>query len=139
MQTSTRSFQDLQVYQLAFQCSVDLYNLAEQFPDMADMALTQKLLATSRTVRAEIAAAWGQRRNRVALLGKLSAAHLATTEMQTWLETAIAVGDLDADAGQTLHERYRAIGMALDQLMATAAGQGDTWAENPEDTLPATA
>ena len=138
MQTSTRRFQDLQVYQVAFQGSVDLYHLVQQFPDSADRALTRKLLATSRTVRADIAAAWGQRRNRTALISKLSAAHLAASEMQIWLEAAIGAGCLDADPGQALYDRYRAIGMALDQLIETASGPARAWGENSEDR-PATA
>lgn len=138
MQTKIQSFQNLQVYQLAFRCSVDIYHLIQLFPD-AERPLALKLSSTAHAVRAQIAAAWGQRRNCAGLLIKLSAAQLAATEMQRWLEAAMAFGYLDVDAGQDLYDRYRNIYGALDQLMATAAARTTQSRGNFEDDLPASA
>ncbi|NEQ48332.1 MAG: four helix bundle protein [Leptolyngbya sp. SIOISBB] len=139
MQTKTQSFQDLQSYQLAFRCSVDVYHLIQPFPD-AERPLALKLLSTAHAVRAQIAAGWGQRRNREGLLIKLSAAQLAATEMQRWLEAAIAFGYLDAEAGQDLYDCYSTLYGALDQLMETAvAGTTQPAVASFEDDLPASA
>jgi four helix bundle protein len=138
MQTNIQSFQDLQTYQLAFRCSVDVYNLIQSFPQ-AERPLALKLLSTAHAVRAQIAAGWGQRRNHEGLLIKLSAAQLAATEMQRWIEAAIAFGYLDAEAGQDLHDRYRTLYGALDQLMATVATGASRLEANFEDNLPASA
>ncbi|MBW4652146.1 MAG: four helix bundle protein [Kaiparowitsia implicata GSE-PSE-MK54-09C] len=123
MQTFVHRFQDLQVYQLAFACSADLYRLTQPSNKEADLPLAHKLLATSRAVRANIAAAWGKRRDLVALIDHLSMAQLAAADMQIWIEGAIGSGHLTAEAGQDLYDRYRCIYLALDQLMenATAA------------------
>lgn len=120
MQTFVHSFRDLQVYQLAFGGSVDLYHLSQQFPEEGNLHLTRKLLATSRAVRANIAAAWGKRRDPVTLIGHLSTAQLEAAEMQIWIEAAIGAGYLTADVGQGLYDRYCCIYVALDQLMASA-------------------
>lgn len=146
MQTSIQSFQELQVYQLAFRCSVEVYELAQAFPENPDSYLTRRLLATSRAVRAHIARAWGKRRvgiawpeaNRLALINQLSLAQLEAAEMQTWIEAAVAVGYLDGAAGQDLYDHYRCIFAALDQLMENALA-GEKPVEEREDDLPATA
>lgn len=138
MQTTIHSFQDLQIYQLAFKCSVEVYEQAQQFPEDADIRVARKLLATSRAVRAHIAAAWGKRSDRQTLITKLSAAQFEATEMQIWIEGAIAAGYLDAESGQDLCDRYRHISTALDQLMEKAAVKAQS-TENFGNTLPASA
>jgi four helix bundle protein len=139
MQTVIHRFQDLQVYQLAFGCSSDLYHLSQQFTEEANLHLTRKLLATSRAVRANIAAAWGQRRDPVALIDHLSKAQLAAANMQLWLEAAIGAGCLTADAGQDLYDRYRCIYLALDQLMENAASAAQRRQGSQEAVWRATA
>ncbi|NEQ29565.1 MAG: four helix bundle protein [Leptolyngbya sp. SIO4C5] len=135
MQKPVQSFQELRIYRLAFQNSIDLYALVEHLADDSATELACRLLAISRAVRAHIAAAWGKRRDRLALLGQLSEAHFQTTEIQIWLEVAIQAGYLDADAGQSLGDRYRYLATALDQLMETVSIGRDRW----DKDLPATA
>jgi len=105
----------------------------------SDRASALKLSSTAHALRAQIAAAWGQRRNRTELLLKLSAAQLAAMEMQRWLEAAIAFGYLDADAGQDLYDRYHNLDAALDQLMETAAMGASRLEASFADDLPASA
>ena len=139
MQTFVHSFRDLQVYQLAFEGSVELYHLIQQFPQGFDIYLAGKMLSTSRAVRANIAAAWGKRRNLEALIGHLSTAQLEAAEMQIWIEAAICAGYLNADAGQGLYDRYCCIYVALDQLMASAVVTAKRRQESQDVTWRATA
>ncbi|ASC69567.1 hypothetical protein XM38_004940 [Halomicronema hongdechloris C2206] len=139
MKLSVYSFQDLQVYQLAFRCSVEIYDLAQHFPEETSACLTRQILATSRAVRAHIAAAWGKRRDRKALITQLSEAQLKAAEMQTWIEAAVAVGYLDGDAGQALSDHYRRIFSSLDQLMEGALVGERRRSEDSTNDLPATA
>jgi four helix bundle protein len=139
MQRFIQSFQDLQAYQLAFQCSVEVYHLAQAFPEDPTACLAHQTVATSRAVRAHIAAAWGQRRNCTALIGKLSDAQLAAAEMQIWIEAAIHAGYLDATAGQDLCDRYRRIMNALDQLMEQTLTGAQPPQVSHEVSFPATA
>ena len=134
---SMRRFRNLQVYQLALRCSVDVYNLAQAFPEAPNTYLARQLLATSRAVCANIAAAWGKRRDRTALIHHLSTAQLEATEVQIWIEAAIAAGHLGPDTGQDLCDRYRYLYTALDQLMAIASLGGKQWEESTDEVLPA--
>lgn len=138
MKKSVQSFQDLHVYQLAFQCSVDVYDLVQQFPDPADDPLAHQVLSTAHSVRAHIAAAWGQRGKRDVLIDRLSSAQLDAMDVQINIETAICAGYLDAEVGQDLCDRYRCISTALDHLMETAA-VGTSTDGRYEHSLPATA
>ncbi|MGD1932544.1 MAG: four helix bundle protein [Leptolyngbyaceae cyanobacterium] len=139
MPANFHSFQDLHVYQWAFKSSVDVYEQVQQFPADSDVRVARQLLATSRAVRAHIAAAWGKRRDREALLSKLSDAHFEATEMQIWIGSAIAAGYLDGEPGQDLCDRYHCIEAALDQLMESASNRVTRLAASDDDVLPATA
>ncbi len=134
-----RSFRQLQVYQLAFTYSVDVYDLVQHFPQDADRYLAQQLLARSQAVRANIAAAWGQRHNRTALVNALSTAQFEVTEVQIWIEAAIGIGYLDTAVGQDLSDCYRHLFAALDQLMASAALGAKRLEASELSTFPATA
>lgn len=134
-----RSFRELQVYRLAFQYSVEVYDLVQAFPQDSDRFLARKLLARSRGVRAHIAAAWGKRRDRMALVASLSAAQLEVAEVLMWLEAAIRSGYLEGEVGQALGDRYRYLSAALDQMMASAALGAKRIETAEPHTLPATA
>lgn len=116
MQDFIHSYQELQVYQLAFNCSMEVYRLSRGFPDEEKELLMRQSLRASRSVCANIASAWGKRRYRKAFVAKLSDAQAEAAEMQTWVQIAIRCGYLDCEAGQELFGHYRTIFAALDRL-----------------------
>ena len=115
------SYQELQVYQLAFNCSVDIYRLSRAFPEEEQDLLTRQSLTASRSVCASIAEAWGKRRYRKAFVAKLSDAQAEAAEMQTWVQVAIRCGYLDTETGQELFGHYHTIFAALDRLIENAS------------------
>ena len=131
MQDFIHSYQELQVYQLAFKCSMDVYRLSRGFPDEEKDLLTRQSLTASRSVCASIAEAWGKRRYRKAFVSKLSDAQAEAAEMQTWIQTAIRCGYLPQEVGQELFGRYRLIFAALDRLIDNAA----VWVKTTEGAL----
>lgn len=137
MQRSIHCLSTLQVYRMAFQGSVVVCRWAQPLLEATDVYLVQKFLATSQAARAYIAAAWGRRHQREAFIAGLSTAQLAAAEMQTWIEAAIAAGYLDPDAGQDLYDHYRALYMALDQLMAVVATAPSLSEKKAENARPA--
>lgn len=116
----TASYRELSVYQMAFQGSIAVYHWAQPLMAPSNADFIRPLAATSRGVCAHIAAAWSQRRHPQGFIGNLSQAHLAATEMHSWIEAAIVAGCLNPDAGQDLHDHYRDLCIALDHLMAMA-------------------
>lgn len=121
MQDFIHSYQELQVYKLAFNCSVEIYRLSREFPDEEQDLLTRQSLTASRSVCASIAEAWGKRRYRKAFVAKLSDAQSEAAEMQTWVQVAIQCGYLDGEVGQKLFHQYRIIFAALDRMIEDAA------------------
>lgn len=133
------SYRELPVYQMAFQGSVSIYYWAQPLLETSDADVIRSLLATSRAICAHIAAAWSQRRQREGFIDNFSTAQLAASEMQSWIEAAIVTGDLTPDAGQDLHDHYRDLYVALDQLMARALTKPQLPQNIPANSLPATA
>lgn len=121
MQDFIRSYQELQVYRLAFKTALQIYRLARQFPAEERIVLTRQSITASRSVCASIAEAWGKRRYRKAFMAKLSDAQAEAAEMQTWIEFAVACGYLDNEVGQELFGHYRTIFDALERLIDNAA------------------
>jgi four helix bundle protein len=121
MQDFIHSYQELQVYQLAFNCSVEIYRRSRGFPDEEKDLLTRQSVTASRSVCASIAEAWGKRRYCKAFVAKLSDAQSEAAEMQTWVQVAIQCGYLDGEVGQKLFHQYRIIFAALDRMIADAA------------------
>lgn len=140
MQTNcTADYRDLSVYQMALQGSVTIYHWAQPLLETSEADLIRQLLATSRAICVHIAAAWSQRRHREGFIGHLSTAQLIATELQGWLEAAIVAGEFTPDIAQDLHEHYRALYIALDQLMAKALTVPHLARPSAATHLPATA
>jgi four helix bundle protein len=115
------SYQELEVYRLAFQCSIQVFKLSRSFPAEERMLLTRQALTASRSVCASIAEAWGKRRYHKAFVAKLSDAQAEAAEMQTWVQFAVKCDYLNPEVGQELFGQYRTIFAALERLIENAA------------------
>ncbi|MGP1385384.1 MAG: four helix bundle protein [Thainema sp.] len=131
MQDFIQSYQELQVYQLAFKCSTQIFQLSRQFPAEERVLLTRQALTASRSVCASIAEAWGKRRYGKAFVAKLNDAQAEAAEMQTWVQFAVEFGYVKPEVGQALVGRYRIIFAALDRLIEDAA----VWVKPGEGAL----
>ncbi|MEO1211367.1 MAG: four helix bundle protein [Cyanobacteria bacterium J06638_20] len=131
MSDFVRSYQELKVYQLAFQCSTQIFELSRQFPPEERLLLTRQSLTASRSVCASLAEAWGQRRYRKAFIAKLSDAQAEAAEMQTWVQFAVQCEYLNREVGQELFGQYRIIYAALERLIENA----DVWVKPMEGAL----
>jgi four helix bundle protein len=120
MQRPTHRLQTQQAYQMAVQGSVKLHKWAQPLLETSDIDLIQQCLATSRAIHSYITAAWSYKHNQESFIGNLSAAQLEASEMQIWIEAAIAAGYLDSHSGQDLYDHYRNLYKTLDQLMEDA-------------------
>lgn len=116
-----RTYQELQVYRLAFRGAMRLYRLAQEFPSDEDEMLTRQIVTASRSVCANLAEAWGKRRYRKAFMAKLNEAEAEAAEVQTWIAFAVSCDYLDAEVGQDLVGQYKTIFEALGRLVENAA------------------
>jgi four helix bundle protein len=101
-----RSHGGLEVYQLAFEVAMRIFELTKGFPPEERYSLTDQIRRSSRSVCANLAEAWRKRRYERAFLLKLNDAEAEAAETQTWLEFAVKCNYLDADVGRDLYRSY---------------------------------
>ena len=101
-----RSHEELEVYQLAFDGAMRVFELSGKFPKEETYSLTDQIRRSSRSVCSNIAEAWRKRRYKAAFISKLSDAEAEAAETQTWIRFAVECGYLPQEVGQELHQRY---------------------------------
>ncbi len=101
-----RTHRNLEVYQLAFDFAMKIFELSKSFPKEERYSLTDQVRRSSRSVRANLAEAWRKRRYQASFLSKLSDAEAEAAETQVWLEFAVACEYLDPEEGRDLSASY---------------------------------
>lgn len=98
--------QDLEVYKIAFEVAMEIFELSKSFPKEETYSLTDQIRRASRSVCTNIAEAWRKRRYETAFVSKLNDAEGEAAETQTWLEFSVRCGYLDRDIGRKLFRTY---------------------------------
>lgn len=104
-----QSHRELEVYQLAFDVAMQIFELSKKFPMEERYSLTDQIRRSSRSVCANLAEAWRKRRYEAAFLAKLSDSETEAAETQTWIEFAVKCNYLDAVAGREIYQTYNQI------------------------------
>ena len=118
-----RRHNDLEVYQVAFEAAMQIFELSKPFPPEERYALTDQIRRSSRAVCANIAEAWRKRRYERAFILKLNDAEAEATETQTWIEFAVLCNYITADTGRGLYQTYNNV---IGKLV-TMINQSDQW------------
>jgi len=114
-----QSFDELEVYRLAFAVQQEIFELSKRFPKEEAYSLTDQIRRSSRSVGANIAEAWRKRRYPAHFASKLTDSDGENAETQHWLRTAEACQYLDTSVVEVLLERTREIGAKLGRMIAT--------------------
>ena len=93
--TNIRHFSELEVYQLAMESAMHIFEASKRFPAEERYSLTDQIRRSSRSVCANIAEGWRKRRYPKAFVSKLSDADAEAAETQVWLKFASRCGYLD--------------------------------------------
>ncbi len=101
-----KTHRDLEVYQMAFEAAMRIFEVTKRFPKEETYALTDQIRRSSRSVCANIAEAWRKRRYAAAFISKLNDAEAEAAETQVWLEFSVRCGYLDAEIGRELYMAY---------------------------------
>ena len=101
-----KSFKDLEVYKLAFEMAMELYEISKRFPTEEKYSLTDQIRRSSRSVCANIAEAWRKRKYIAMFINKLSDSAQEAAETQVWLEFALACKCIEKDIFDRLNEQY---------------------------------
>ena len=98
--------EELEVYQLAFEMAMQTFQLTKRFPVEERYSFTNQRRRSSRSVWANLAAAWRKRRYRAAFMAKLSASKAEAAATQTWINFAVRCDDLKSEQGQDRSQNY---------------------------------
>jgi four helix bundle protein len=101
-----RDFRELDVYRMAMDAAVHIFELSKGFPVEEKYSLTDQVRRCSRSVCANIAEAWRKRRYPNAFVSKLSDAEAEAAETEVWLELAVRCGYLERATSAALEQEY---------------------------------
>jgi len=106
---SIRHFRELDVYRMAMEAAMQIFELTKGFPAEERYSLTDQVRRSSRSVCGNIAEAWRKRRYANAFVSKLSDAEAEAAGTEVWLEMAVRCGYLDTTKAAALEEDYEHI------------------------------
>lgn len=101
-----RTHRDLDVYQMAFEIAMQIFEESKSFPKEERYSLTEQVRRSSRSVCANIAEAWRKRRYEASFISKLSDAEAEAAETQVWLEFGFKCGYLSEETARELSTAY---------------------------------
>ena len=101
-----RTHKDLQVYQLAFQTAVMIYQITMLFPTEEKYSLTDQIRRSSRSVCANLGEAFRKRRYPKSFVSKLSDSEAEAAETQVWLDFALEFNYIDNGKHSLLFDKY---------------------------------
>lgn len=101
--------QDLEIYKIAFDTAMKIFELSKKFPREQIYSLTDQIRRSSRSVCANLAEAWRKRRYEAAFRAKLSDSEAEAAETQTWIEFAVKCNYLDVEKGRELYGSYNQV------------------------------
>ncbi len=106
MASRIQSHEELDVYKMAFEAAMSIFEVSKKFSREETYSLTDQIRRSSRSVCSNIAEAWRKRRYEAAFVSKLSDAEAEAAETQTWLAFAIRCGYLSNEQAQALRQTY---------------------------------
>ncbi|MCK4359905.1 MAG: four helix bundle protein [Candidatus Cloacimonetes bacterium] len=106
MKKPIKSHFELDVYKMAFDAAMKIFDLTKKFPAEEKYSLTDQIRRSSRSVCANIAEAWRKRRYEAAFVCKLSDSEAEAAETQTWLAFSVKCCYLKKEIGVELYCIY---------------------------------
>ena len=89
MKSKIKTHEDLEVYQIAFEAAMKIFELSKKFPVEERYSLTDQIRRSSRSVCTNIAEAWRKRRYKAAFVAKLNDSESEAAETQVWIKFAV--------------------------------------------------
>ena len=109
--------EDLEVYPIAFEVAMQIFELSKRFPVEERYSLTDQMRRSSRSVCANLAEAWRKRIYEASFVSKLSDCTAEAAETQTWIAFAVKCQYLDPQVGNELSQTYDRIIRTLINLI----------------------
>ncbi|MGB3204828.1 MAG: four helix bundle protein [Crinalium sp.] len=104
-----KDHKDLEIYQMAFDAAMKIFELSKKFPLEEKYSLTDQVRRSSRSVCANLAEAWRKRRYEAAFVAKLNDCEAEAAETQTWIEFSVRCNYLNIEVGRELYATYNRV------------------------------
>ena len=114
------SFKDLEVYKLARQLSLEIFEETKRIPKEERYSLTDQIRRSSRSVGAQIAESCAKRRYIKHFISKLTDSDGEQQETQHWIETAFDCGYLTNEQVKDWLNRYSSVGKMVNTMIKKA-------------------
>ncbi|MBA4417796.1 MAG: four helix bundle protein [Syntrophus sp. (in: bacteria)] len=131
-----KSVQDLEVYKLAFDTAMQVFEASRAFPVEERYSLTGQIRRSTRSVYTNLAEGWRKRRYVAVFTNKLFDAAQEAAQTQIWLKFAERRGYLSADVRNELNERYKHIFAMLNTMEGKAEMFCEGYEHRPTSRLP---
>lgn len=117
---AAKRVEDLEVFQLAFQISLQIHEQTMLFPKTEQFELARQMRRASKSVCANLAEGFGKQAHSPAEFGRfLSIAIGSSDEMQTWALYAVKLKYIDESTYERWCGTYRRISRMLQRLRAS--------------------
>lgn len=100
------SHRELDVYKIAFDAAMKIFELTKTFPVDEKFSLTGQIRRASRSVCGNLAEAWRKRRYEAAFISKLCDCEGEAAEVQTWLEFSVKCQYMERSEGKAFYSIY---------------------------------
>ncbi|MBX9255475.1 four helix bundle protein [Desmonostoc muscorum CCALA 125] len=104
-----KDHKDLEVYKMAFDAAMKIFEVSKKFPVEERYSLTDQIRRSSRSVCANFAEGWRKRRYQAAFVAKLNDCEAESAETQTWIEFAVKCNYMDIEIGRELYGTYNQV------------------------------
>ncbi len=111
------SAKDLEVYQMAYALSMNVFEISKRFPLEERWALTGQIRRSSRSVCMNLREAWAKRRYEAHFVSKLTDCDGESNETDSSLDFARDCGYITESEHKDLSERNRSIGRMLGSMI----------------------
>ena len=101
-----RSHKRLDVYKLAFDVAMKIFEITNLFPKEEKYSLTDQIRRSSRSVCSNLAEAFRKRKYPKAFVSKLSDCEGEAAETQVWLDFSLECKYIDQQTYQELFKKY---------------------------------
>ncbi len=104
-----KSHKDLDVYNMAFDLAMKIFEISKSFPKEEKYSLTDQIRRSSRSVCANIAEGFRKRRYPKSFIAKLVDAEGEAAETENWIEFAVQCGYISESEAKLLIAEYENI------------------------------
>ncbi len=111
-----RHFRDLEVYRLAFDAAMEIFQRTKGFPVEERYSLVDQIRRPSRSVCANIAEGWRKRRYPAVFKNKVTDSMQEASETQCWLEFSIACQYIKQNEFEKLDNEYEQLIAMLNSM-----------------------